>query len=250
MQLKDLSWPEIDQLSRDLPVVIPIAAIEQHGHHLPLSTDSTLLAEILSRAEQKLRKQVLIAPLLWLGNSHHHLDFPGTLSATPRNYLEIVSGLIDNMLHHGFKRILVLNGHGGNDVPGKQSTFEIRQQYRERDELLLLFATYWDLASPPQSQELHQQEMGHACEWETSMMLAIDPAYVGNYEAAEPVDPGLGFAPATRAWRTAQRTSVGHIGWPNLASTEKGEALLASFAAGVVRMVERMAHWDGQLWDG
>lgn len=251
MQLQDLTWPALDALSRDTPVVIPIAAIEQHGHHLPLSTDSTLLTEIVARAEKGLNETALLTPLLWLGNSHHHLDFCGTLSAAPRTYLDLVSGLLDNMLHHGFRRILVLNGHGGNDVPGKQSTFEIRQRYRSRDDLLLLFSTYWQLAEPTERiTELHQQEMGHACEWETSMMLAINPSLVGNYQTAEPNDTGTGFSPANRAWQTAERTSVGHIGWPNLASREKGEALLGLFSNGVIEMVRRMAKWDGQSWDG
>ena len=63
------------------------------------------------------------APLLWLGNSHHHLDFAGTLSAAPRTYLDLLRDLIDNLVGHGFRRIVLLNGHGGNIVPAAAGGF-------------------------------------------------------------------------------------------------------------------------------
>ena len=251
MQLQNLSWPEIEKLTRDIPVLIPIAAIEQHGNHLPVSTDSDLLGEIVARTEATMGSSFLSLPLQWLGNSHHHLDFPGTLSCSPRTYLDMVGGIVDNMLQHGFRRILILNGHGGNDVPGRQVTFEVRQKYRERDELLLLFSTYWQLAGPPANTvpQLQQTEMGHACEWETSMMLAISPEHVGDYLSAEPLDPGVGFSPAERAWRTKQRTAEGHIGFPAQATLEKGLALLEHFSCGVTKTIQKMQSWDGQSWN-
>jgi len=69
MQLSDLNWPSVQALSKDTPVVFPIAALEQHGHHLPLFTDSLLLGEVIGRASKRLADRVLFAPLLWLGNS-------------------------------------------------------------------------------------------------------------------------------------------------------------------------------------
>ena len=115
-----------------MPVVVPIAAVEQHGRHLPVFTDSMLLGEVVRRAAERLGDRVVWAPLLWLGNSHHHLDFAGTLSAAPRTYLDLLGDLIDNLVAHGFRRIVLLNGHGGNIVPASQAVFEARQRYRER----------------------------------------------------------------------------------------------------------------------
>src|SRR5690349_16090837 len=115
MNLTDLSWPAIAALSKDTPVVFPIAALEQHGHHLPVFTDSLLLREVLRRAAGSLGGRGLFARLMWLGNSDHHLDFAGTLSAPPRTYLDILNGLADNFVQHGFQRLVFLNGHGGND---------------------------------------------------------------------------------------------------------------------------------------
>ena len=142
MQLTDLTTNAVAALSKDTPVVFPVAALEQHGAHMPVFTDSMLLGEIMRRTEERFKDRVLFAPLLWLGNSDHHLDFAGTLSAPPRTYLDTLVGLLENFITHGFKRLVIFNGHGGNDVPGKQAVFEVRQRHRQRDDLLLLFATY------------------------------------------------------------------------------------------------------------
>ena len=249
MQLAELSWPSVEALSKDTPVMFPVAALEQHGHHLPVFTDSMLLGEIVRRASERLKEKVLFAPLMWLGNSDHHIDFPGTLSARPRTYLELVSGLGNDFIRYGFKRIVFVNGHGGNEVPGRQALFEVRQQHRERTDLLLLLATYWNLGVKV-DESFHQKEMSHACEWETSMILRLAPHLVGNYKKAEPVEPGTGFAPGFRAWTTRDRTKAGHIGFPNLASAEKGEALFKIFADGLVNFLERVVAWDGKTWNG
>jgi creatinine amidohydrolase len=252
MLLSEMSWPAVSKLPKDTPVVIPIAALEQHGHHLPLFTDSMLCGEIVRRVEASMPTQILVTPLMWLGNSDHHMDFAGTISAPPRVYLDLLVGLMDNLITHGFKRLLILNGHGGNDVPGKQAIFEVRQKYRQRNDLLLLFTTYWSLGSVPWEvvPEIEQREMGHACEWETSMILRIAPHLVGDYQHAPVVDFGNAFLPASRGWITKDRTGPGHIGAPNLATADKGEALFSAFAEDVGDLLQRMIRWDGQSWEG
>ena len=248
MQLAELSWPAVEALNKDTPVVFPVAALEQHGHHLPVFTDSMLLGEIVRRAAERLKDQVLFAPLMWLGNSDHHMDFPGTLSARPRTYLDLVNGLANDFIKHGFRRIVFVNGHGGNDVPGRQALFEVRQQHRDRNDLLLLFATYWNLGEKVDD-TFHQKGMSHACEWETSMILRLAPHLVGNYKKTEPVEAGTGFDPGFRAWTTRDRTRPGHIGFPNLASAEKGETLFRMFSDGLIAFLERVVQWDGKSWD-
>jgi len=252
MDLTRLSWPAIAALPKDTPVVFPIAALEQHGHHLPVFTDSLLLGEVIRRAHEMLGDRVLFAPLMWLGNSHHHLDFAGTLSASPRTYLDLLNGLADNFVAHGFRRLVFISGHGGNDVPGKQAVFELRQRYRQRNDLLFIMATYWLLGARPWESDptLQQRVMGHACEWETSMILRLDPQLVGDHRAATPVDPGTPFTPALRGWITPDRTVAGHVGMPHLATAEKGEHLFRVFAADVAGLIERVVRWDGKSWSG
>jgi creatinine amidohydrolase len=251
MNLTDMTWPQVKALPPGTPVVIPVAALEQHGRHLPVFTDSLLLGEVVRRVSEQLADRVLFAPLMWLGNSDHHLDFGGTLSAAPRVYLDLLNGLAENFLMHGFQRIVFLNGHGGNVVPGRQSVFELRQRHRGRDDLLLLFATYWDCGARPHEgrADLVQKQMGHACEWETSMILRIAPHLVGDLRPLETVEFGFAFEPAYRGWITKDRTEPGHIGSPQHASAEKGEHLFATFADGVVRLLEQVRAWDGHSWE-
>jgi creatinine amidohydrolase len=252
MLLAELTWPDIANLSKDTPVVFPVAALEQHGRHMPLFTDSMLMGEIARRAEIEMKDEVLFAPLQWLGNSHHHMDFPGTLSAEPRVYLDLLCGLLENMIAHGFRRLLVLNGHGGNDVPGKQAVFEVRQRHRERKDLLLLFATYWHLSPTAHlaHPNLQQKVLGHACEWETSMVLRLAPHLVKSPAAVAEVAFGNAFEPASRGWIMPDRSEPGHVGAPRTASAEKGEALFQAFTRDTVAMLRRMVAWGGKGWEG
>jgi creatinine amidohydrolase len=250
MLLHEMTWPEISNLSRDIPVVVPVAALEQHGRHMPVFTDSLLVGEVVRRVSEAMADRVLIAPLLWLGNSHHHMDFQGTLSASPRVYLDLLNDLAENLITHGFRRIVFVNGHGGNITPGKQAIFEIRQRHRDRGDLLLLFASYWDHGKPNAGRaDLVQSQMGHACEWETSMMLRLAPHLVKGHTGKEPVGFGFGFEPAYRGWTTKDRTTTGHIGHPEAATAEKGEHLFATYAAGVVKLLEDVIAWDGKSWE-
>ena len=251
MLLWNMTWPQVDQLSRDTPVVIPIAAMEQHGPHLPISTDSILLGEIVRRAGEQLTRSALITPLQWLGNSAHHIDFPGTMTARPRVYLDLLKDEVNNFIGRGFRRLLLINGHGGNTVPSQQALFELRQDLRDRDDLLLLSATYWGLgdAADTDAFDFEQQAMGHACEWETSMVLRAAPDLVGDFGELPEVPFGDGFAPAQRAWITKDRTQPGYIGSPAAASAEKGEHLFEFFSTRLVQLVNRMAAWNGSTWE-
>ena len=252
MNLHELSWPVVDALDRGTPVVFPIAALEQHGRHMPLFTDSLLMGEVIRRVQAKpIASKLLFAPLMWLGNSHHHLDMPGTLSSSPRQYLDLIHDLAECFLAHGFRRIAFINGHGGNTTPSQQALFELRQKYRDRRDLLLLSLTYWDsIDAAAAIPGLAQRQMGHACEWETSLMLAIRPELVvGDVTKIAEVPFGSGAAPGYRGWTMPDRSVPGHIGHPAVATREKGEALFNTFATGVANFLERAVKWNGDTWE-
>jgi creatinine amidohydrolase len=137
-------------------------------------------------------------------------------------------------------------------VPGQQALFELRQKYRGKSDLMLLLATYWDQAKPHENPAMNsfQKRMGHACEWETSMMLRLAPHLVGELKQLEDVPFDVPFDPALRAWTTKDRTASGHIGYPRHATAEKGEILFQTFTAGLVNLIERVIAWDGHSWMG
>ncbi len=252
MQLSEMTWPAVDALDRKTPVLIPIAALEQHGRHMPVFTDSLLCGEVTRRIDAALSDHILMTPLMWLGNSEHHLDFPGTMSASPRVYLDLLKDMVENFLFHGFKRIVLLNGHGGNMIPSQQALFEIRQERRKENDLLLITTTYWTLGDPPQDpqESIFQRQMGHACEWETSMIMRIRPELVvGDPGDVADVPWGTAFLPGNRAWTMADRSEPGHVGYPQYASAEKGEFLLQAMSQNAINYLQRVIDWDGVTWD-
>ena len=252
MQLHEMKSPEVAALPKTTPIVIPIGALEQHGAHMPLFTDSLLCGEVVRRVSERLHQRVVFTPLIWLGNSHHHMDFAGTLSADPRTYLDTLCGVMENLIAHGFRRLVFFNGHGGNIVPGQQAVFEVRQRHREKKDLLLLVATYWRLGTKPTSLDpkILDDRMGHACDLETSMMLRLAPHLVGDIKKIKPVGFGGSFDPADRGWVTQEHSPAGHVGDPREASAEKGERLFTAFTDDAVTFLERVIAWDGSSWSG
>jgi creatinine amidohydrolase len=127
----------------------------------------------------------------------------------------------------------------------------LRQKGRSRGDLLLLSTTYWTLGGKPNEIDpsIKQTQMGHACEYETSMMLRIAPHLVIEHTKVAEVPFGTAFAPAHRAWITKDRTEPGHIGNPCIATAEKGETIYRVFTADVVKFLERVVAWDGKTWD-
>lgn len=240
MQLFEMTWTQVEALPSSTPVVIPIAALEQHGPHMPVFTDTLLLGEIMRRLEERMSDRILFTPLMWLGNSEHHLDFPGTMTAAPRTYLDMLKDMTRNMLTHGFRNIVLINGHGGNVVPASQALFEVRQELRERNDMLLYSMTYWDAGDPPSGADFSQQRMAHAGEWETSMILHLHPHLVGDISNLQPITQKMPSEPAIRAWITKDRSAQGYIGDPAAATAEKGAILLDHFTNNVAALLNRI----------
>src|SRR6516162_7028432 len=115
MKFHEMTWPLLRQVPRDSTVILaPIAACEQHSWHLPTYTDTILVTAVAEGVEQRLPKQVLLLPTLWLGASGHHLPFGATLSAEVDTHVTILGEILKCVLEEGHQRMLVLNGHGGN----------------------------------------------------------------------------------------------------------------------------------------
>src|SRR5262249_45571665 len=118
MKFAEMTFPELRKAPRDKCVLLfPIAAIEQHSHHLAVLTDTVLVTGVADGVEAKRPDVVLQLPTLWLGASHHHLRFGATLSVGVDTHVDMLAGVIEPLLEDGYQRLLVLNGHGGHLDP-------------------------------------------------------------------------------------------------------------------------------------
>jgi creatinine amidohydrolase len=241
MKFAELTFPLLRQVPRDRTVVVaPIAACEQHSLHLPTITDTLLVTGVAEGVEARMPQQVLLLPTQWLGASHHHLRFGGTLSLPVETHVALLCDLLEPLLEDGYQRLLVLNGHGGNIDTMQMALRRLQPRWRDR---LLAAASYWDLAAKELAAlaEGPRKEMGHACEFETSMVLALRPDLVRREQIKDdpprddPVLRGLYLAEDMR-----QRTDHGCVGYPERASAEKGRQFLDAAVARTAEVVAQL----------
>jgi len=253
MQLGELKWTEAAEQGERVAVA-PLGSLEQHGHHLPLLTDSLIISEIARRAERELRREAVFLPTLWLGASDHHLAFPGTVSAPNDLYVKMVEALVESLLSGGFRRVFLLNGHGGNITPARQALYNVQIRHRQDPAVHLAFASWWQIAEPQVAaiESLAAKMVTHACEQETSMILLLRPELVRMEAAAGaviPFDSAFHSPDYSRPSRVdvprafEQATRTGAFGHPELATAEKGEALFRAAAGQVVEFVREFARW-------
>ena len=238
MRFAELTAPKIRALSRPETLVIaPIAACEQHGRHLPVFTDSILCGAVADGVERALPDRVLLLPVLWLGASEHHLPFGGTLTATLPTYETLLVELMRPLLRDGFRRVLFLNGHGGNNDPFRVA---LRRLNVEFPGAILTGAAYWDLAAADLAAlcEGPRNNMGHACEIETSLMMHLRPDLV---EASSILDDGDAAHEQIRglSWALdfSRSTDHGVVGYPQSAAPDRGRQMLDA----VIRRVAETA---------
>ena len=112
----DFTWEELKNIKKDnVVVVIPIGATEQHGLHLPVGTDAFLSSDLVKEAAEKIKKVNLIYTLpVWTGYSPFHMGFSGTITISPELFCKLISSICISIAKHGFKKIILANGHGGN----------------------------------------------------------------------------------------------------------------------------------------
>ncbi len=239
MVLAEATWPEVESFSRDAVVLIPTGAVEQHGPHLPLMTDTLIVEEIAKAAEAKLAQSVILCPTLWLGASLHHLSFSGTLSASFESYHVSLTAVIQSMQAHRFHRFLVLNGHGGNSDSNR---IALRSAKESNPNHTFAHVSYFDLIQEPIANLLQgpSKRMTHACEAETSLVLHLRPKLVRMEKCRK---DGMRSQPEVQGLvcRFEEVTEEGSIGYPSYANAEKGGKLFDSAVETVAIQLGRMA---------
>jgi creatinine amidohydrolase len=241
LRYERLTWPEVaDVAAEDRVCLIPVATLEDHGHHLPIDADLRIVEEICRRVAERASDEVVLLPAIPHGYSPHHMDFPGPVTIGWDTFTRYLTDVGSSLVRHGFRRLLFLNGHGSN-----QNLVEMAARLVMVDHPGALAAAAFYLTSPKGAEAIaavrgsQRGGMAHACELETSIYLAIEPSAVdmdlavdeqsypeGEHAWFDWSDGPLKLMPW---WSSFSRTGV--QGRPTLATAEKGRALLEAAVA-------------------
>jgi len=240
-----LNWKQVDALPRGSTLlVLPTAAIEQHGHHLPLATDTLINNVLLGRALDLLSPELPIyaLPPVCYGKSNEHIGFPGTIAMSATTYMAVLHDVGASLAASGFKKLVLYNSHGGNTALNDVSARDLRAEFGLRT-----FHMSASAGAKPEGINPQEAQYGfHAGEWETAVLLHATPefvdtsAYTVNYIAQledesilSPEQGAVNFA-----WLTRDIAPSGVMGDPHPATADNGEKWIAIAAARVARALE------------
>ncbi|HWF38703.1 MAG TPA: creatininase family protein [Candidatus Acidoferrales bacterium] len=246
-----LNWKQVDALPRESTLlVLPTAAIEQHGPHLPLATDTLINNLLLGHALEKLPKDmpVYALPPVCYGKSNEHIGFPGTLSVSASTFMAVLHDVGASIAAAGFKKLVLYNTHGGNTSLIDVMARDLRAEFGLRT-----FALHGSGGTSFEGLSKQERTYGfHAGEVETAFLLAGAPelvnrnAYTVNY-IADVNKPELlrpENAPAVFSWLTRDIASSGVLGDPRPATAENGARWIADAAAHLAAALEAMFRFD------
>jgi creatinine amidohydrolase len=244
-ELARLTWPDAQEaLARADLALVAVGSCEQHGPHLTLETDSAIAVAFARRLAVDLGDRALLCPPLAYGLSEHHMGFAGTLTLRPETLLGFVSDLVESLTRWGVRRLLVVNGHGGN-----VDAIRLAARAARRDHQALVAGVMWaQIAADEIAQRVTSELYGHACEIETSVAMVLAPELVRADRIAPPQPAGrrdvLTDPPSPRVDRPTwfhEWTENGALGDPRLATFELGEDIVEAAHARALEFAGRFA---------
>ena len=245
-----LTWMEIRDLEkRNAALVLPVGAIEQHGPHLPVVTDLLLAERFLDLALERLPDSVNIwrLPALSFGKSNEHTGYPGTFSLSANTLMSAVRDIARGAKDAGFRRLVLLNSHGGNRAVLDMMARDVRAEFG-----LMVFSVFPPALAPDplETTDLEKRLGIHAGDWETSVMLALAPELV-RMERANSSFPAfaadhltLTTSGASVAWLTRDWNASGTWGDATVATAERGRARLVPVVAKLAKVLEEIASFE------
>ncbi len=243
---KELTREELGIVLHEAIVVLPTAATEQHGPHLTTGHDTFTVTEVAHRAADRVGESstVIVTPVLQFGSSDHHLPFGGTLSLRSETYLLVVQDLLRSMITSGAKKVLVLNGHGGNHELNEVAIRDVSREQEETAGISLAAASYWTIAARALAESgdfTGARVPGHAGQFETAMMLAIEPQRVREPLPERLDDPSVGtIIPGVRIeGEVSWKSFDGFTDSPARALMESGQRALEIVVEEVAQAIQR-----------
>src|SRR6201996_7464795 len=239
-----------EQARRDAIVILPVASLEQHGPHLPVEVDSMLGETVAARTAVKVMAKgqpALVLPVIWTGLSEHHMSFGGTVTLDNATFAMLIEGVVRSVLRHGFRRIVLLNAHGGNENALRSIADDLTPKYG----VPIVQFTYWYAAAVAIARILETQGgLQHACEAETAMMMAVRPDLVAEDRiplAKSNTTPDLSdlVGAGVYMWRSiGSRSGSGVIGNPEAATADKGEGLFDAISSALADKLCNRELWE------
>lgn len=252
-----MKWPDINQaVTENRVVVIPAGTLEDHGLHLPVDTDVVIAEEICKRLTGGMPMETILFPPIIFGYSPHHIDGPGVITIRWDTFIESTTQILSSLGYHGFRKILIVNGHGSN-VPVLD--IATRQANVQNPDMQCAFTSWWGLKQVQQEVEKFRESdwTGHACELETSAYLAIDPESVDMSKCRQDFNPNLtkhfwsdlvGQTPENtdfanqislkEYWSTLCET--GTMGDPSSSTAEKGEKMISAAVSEIHEVINEL----------
>jgi len=235
-------------------ILVPVGSFEQHGRHLPLATDSIIAFEVTKIVAERLSPEisVLVAPLVPLGKSTEHLSKAGTISLEGNVLADLLRSICKSLARDGFKKIVFMNGHGGNTNLLAAILREIREETGAFVAAIYLYSEELLKDALSRFKELGELDIFHACALETSFMMALRPELV-HLEKASKETPskftqqaGYNWLLLTKkrgvefSWLIDDLSKSGIIGDPTKATPEMGRIVLESLVGKICEVLSEI----------
>jgi creatinine amidohydrolase len=231
-------------------VILPVGAVERHGDHLPIGTDMMVAYELSKIIAQQVDKLLVMPPIAY-GTSEHYASFAPTISISAETMISLLKDVLEGIIQHGFKKIIIFNGHDGNISPIEIAARHTKVLHPEV--VIAAQNAWWATAGkllPPDTFEVWNG-LGHAGEGETSMVLALHPELVDMEYAIGRVPTDLSDDLDIK-WLFKELTPTGASGDPTKGTREKGEKMKEVLVKTVVDFIKKMdaVDWKYDLFKG
>ena len=243
-----LTWPEMnDAIAAEKLIILPTGSTEQHGHHLPIDVDVFLCESVCLEVGRRAAEKVLVLPPISYGLNLHHIDFPGTIHIEPDVFIAFCLNITKSVAYHGFKKILIVNGHGSNtpsiDLVARKTVLETQS---------LCFATSYYLFLMEAFQKVRESAViAHADEFETSLYLHLAGDRVQMDKAVSDNDRMGKFVSSDSTGNYLVRfndywgrwTKTGVHGDATKGTAQKGRIIFDAAVSGLVELVDELRAW-------
>ena len=243
-----LTWADMNEaIAIQKVVILPTGSTEQHGRHLPLDVDVFLAESVCLEVGRRAPDRVLVLPPIAYGLNLHHIDFPGTIHIEPEIFIAFGLNITKSVAYHGFKKILIVNGHGSNtpliDLIARKTVLETNS--------LCAALSYFSLAMEAFNQIKDTPVIAHADEFETSLYLHLAPERVQMDKAGAGDDVMGKYMSSDSTYNYPVRfndfwgrwTQLGVHGDATTATAEKGEVIFEAAVTGLLELVNEWRDW-------